>query len=386
MPAKVLCSASTRAQGRVLYIVSEDWYFLSHRLPMARAAFAAGFEIHVATRVRRGAERIRAEGFVLHPVRFARGRMSPLGSLSTVRSLRRIIATVRPSIIHNVSLQPTVLGLLAASGCAAPCVNSLTGLGYFFTSESRQGRLARRMTGVFLRHLLTGRRNTNLVQNPDDMALLVRFGIPRSQMALIRGSGVDVERFVPLPEPGSPPTIAFVGRLLDDKGIRTLMAAQRLLRTHGPETRLLIAGSPDPANPSSVSLAEVQAWSAEPGVTWLGHVEDVREVWAHAHIAVLPSRREGLPLSLLEAAACGRPMIAADVPGCREIVIDGETGRLVPADNPAALAEAIAALVKAPQLRLQYGRAARERAVREFAASFIERQTAELYSRLRSLR
>jgi glycosyltransferase involved in cell wall biosynthesis len=145
---------------------------------------------------------------------------------------------------------------------------------------------------------------------------------------------------------------------------------------------LLLAGTPDPANPASISEAEAKTWSSEPGITWLGHVDDISTVWAQTHIAVLPSRREGLPKSLLEAAACGRPMIATDVPGCREVVIPGETGILVPVDDPQALAAAIEQLATSPELRARFGAAARRMVVERFSADAIGRAIVDLYQRL----
>ena len=202
---------------------------------------------------------------------------------------------------------------------------------------------------------------------------------PRSLQALAS----IAKRLQPLAEPAGPPTIAFVGRLLDDKGIRTLVAAHRLLRAQGSEVRLLIAGAPDPANPTSVTGEEAAFWNTEPGITWLGHVSDISALWARAHIAVLPSRGgEGLPLSLLEAAACGRAMIATDVPGCREIVLPEKTGLLVPVDDPAALAGAIGRLAAAPQLRAQFAAAARQLAESRFSAEIVGQQTVALYRNL----
>ena len=369
---------------RLLYVVSEDWYFLSHRLPMARAARDAGFEVHVATRVVDGAAAITAERFTLHPVPFARGRLSLPASLQTILALCRVHRAVEPGLIHHVSLQPTVLGLIAALGRQVACVNALTGLGYSFTSNTIKATLVRAVVGTALRLLLNRERMISLVQNRDDLAALTALGIPKSRIVLIQGSGVDVNRLTPLPEPAGPPTVAFVGRLLDDKGIRTLIAAFHLLRAQGTDVRLLIAGTPDPANPASVTQGEAEAWNNEPGITWLGQVDDIPGLWRRAHIAVLPSRREGLPLSLLEAAACGRPMVATDVPGCREIAIDGETGLLVGVDDPAALAAAIGRLAAAPQLRAQFGEAARRLVVSRFGAEIIGQQTVALYRQLLS--
>jgi glycosyltransferase involved in cell wall biosynthesis len=367
---------------RLLYVVTEDWYFLSHRLPMAHAARAAGFDVHVATRVVDGRSAIEAEGFALHPVPFVRGRASPLVSLRTIIALRRVQREVAPMVTHHVALQAAVLGSLAAVGRPGGRVNALTGFGHAFISNSPRTRTLRAMIRLVLNWMSNRPDSVALVQNPDDRASLLALGIPADRVALIPGSGVDIDRLKPAPEPPGAPTVAFVGRLLDDKGIRTLVEAHRLLRRRGSDVELLIAGTPDPANPASVDEREAAAWNREPGIQWLGHVSDIAGLWARACIAVLPSRREGLPKSLLEAAACGRPMVATDVPGCREVVRPGETGLLVPPDDAPALAEAIATLAASPELRARYGAAARRLAVERFSADAIGRATVELYRRL----
>jgi glycosyltransferase involved in cell wall biosynthesis len=381
-PAAALPRRADGGPPRLLYVVTEDWFFLSHRLPMARAALAAGFEVHVAANVADGAAAIAREGFVLHPVRFARGRLSPRATLATIRELRRLHQELAPDLVHHVALQPTVLGSLAALGRPVARINAVTGLGHAFIAESFKARMVRRVIGTLLRLLVGRRRSVALVQNPDDRALLQGLGIAPERIVLIPGSGVDVERLKPVPEPAGAVTLGFVGRLLDDKGIRVLVAAHRLLRAKGSGVDLLIAGTPDPANPASVSQAEAETWAREPGVTWLGHVDDIATVWARAHIAVLPSRREGLPLSLLEAAACGRPMVATDVPGCREVAIAWQTGLLVAPDAPGALATAIEMLAETPEMRERFGRAARRLAEERFASEAIGRAVVDLYARL----
>jgi glycosyltransferase involved in cell wall biosynthesis len=380
-PSGVRRSDETAPQ-RVLYVVSEDWYFLSHRLPMARAARDAGFDVHVATRVVAGGAAIRGEGFTLHPIPFARGKLSPLAALRTISALRRLHRTVAPALCHHVALQACVLGSLAAIGIRVALVNALTGFGYAFIGNDAKARLLRFAMGRLLRLLFVRRASVALVQNADDEATLRAMGIPASHIAIIPGSGVDTEELQPLPEPSGPPVAAFVGRLLEDKGVRTLVEAHRLLRKRGLDIELLLAGSTDPANPASISEQEISGWRRESGITLLGHVEAISTVWARAHIAVLPSRREGLPKALLEAAACGRPMVATDVPGCREIVLPDQTGLLVPPDNPPALADAIATLTGSLQLRARYGAAARRLAVERFGAPAIGGQTVELYARL----
>jgi len=382
MPPTALSRHPDGGPPRLLYVVTEDWFFLSHRLPMARAAKAAGFEVHVATNVADGAAAIASEGFVLHPVSFARGQLSPLATLGTIRALRALHRRLAPDLVHHVALQATIIGSLAAIGRPVARINAITGLGHAFISESRKARIVRRVIGTLLRRLVDRPRSVALVQNPDDRALLQGLGIADKRIVLIPGSGVDVDRLRPTPEPPGTITLGFVGRLLDDKGIRVLVAAQRLLRTKGHAIDLLIAGTPDPANPASVPQSEAEAWGREPGITWLGHVDDIATVWARAHIAVLPSRREGLPKSLLEAAACGRPMVATDVPGCREIAIPWQTGLLVPPDGPGGLAAVIEILAQTPDMRARFGRAARRLAEERFASDAIGRAVVDLYRRL----
>jgi glycosyltransferase involved in cell wall biosynthesis len=364
---------------RLLYVVTEDWAFLSHRLPMARAAREAGFEVHVATRVSSGAAAIEAEQFVLHPIPFTRGSLSPVATISTIAALRRVHRQVQTPLTHHVALQACVLGMLATLGRPVVCINAFIGLGYLFISSSSKAHMVRSLVGTLLRFLINRKDCIALVQNSDDMAALLSLGIAKSRIALIAGSGVDVDRFMPTPEPSWPPTFGFVGRLLDDKGIRTLVDAHRLLRTRMPDTRLLIAGTPDPANPASVTEAEAKSWNGQAGIAWLGHVDDIAGFWTQTNVAVLPSRREGLPLSLLEAAACGRAMIASDVPGCREVVVHEQTGLLFPVDNAVALADAMERLAADPQLRARCAMAARARVVERFASKIIGRQIVELY-------
>lgn len=370
------------ATRRLLYVVNEDFAFLMNRLPMARAARAAGFEVHVATRVEQGAKAVEAEGFILHRMPFRRGGLSPFSIIRTIIALRRLEQEIRPRIIHHVGLQFSVLGSVAALGERIPFVNAITGLGYVFTSRTWRTRFLKRIMAMLLPWLLNGRRSVVLVQNPDDRAALNALGIQQENIVLIPGSGVDTDAFQPLPEPEGPITIGFAGRLLTDKGIGELVAAHGILRNQGHDINLIIAGNPDPANPASISCEEVEEWSRRPGITWLGHIDDIVSLWRRCHIAVLPSHREGLPVSLLEAAACAKPLIATDAPGCREIVIDGETGLLVPIEDPPALAQAILRLAASPQLRARYGKGARQLVLDKLSAKIIGNAIVELYNKL----
>ena len=242
--------------------------------------------------------------------------------------------------------------------------------------------MARPFVRLALQSLLNRPRATVLVQNLDDRAVIERLGVNGARIAVIAGSGVDTDAMVPLPEPAEPVTLAFVGRLVESKGIRELLAAHERLGQRGRDIRLLIAGLPDPANPTSIPPQEIEAWSRRPNVKVLGFVEDIGALWARAHIAVLPSYREGLPLSLLEAAACGRPLVATDVPGCREIACPGVNAFLVPLDDTEALAAAIDRLALDPQLRHTFGKAGRELVELKFSSERIGRDVVALYRRL----
>ena len=370
---------------RLLYVVNEDWAFLLNRLPMARAARKAGFDVHVATRVGKGAGAIKAEGFILHPIPLQRGGISPLAAIRSIVALRQIERQIKPDIVHHSGLQCSVYGSIAAIGRKFPNVNAITGLGYTFTSRTFRTRLLRMILKWLLPPLLDRPDSIVLVQNPDDRAALADLGISAARIVLIPGSGVDTDALQPLAEPEGPITYGFAGRLLTDKGIRALVAAHDIVRGQGLDSCLLIAGNPDPANPASVSLEEVNEWARRPGITWLGHIKDISSLWRRCHFAILPSHREGLPGSLMEAAACGRAMIATDAPGCREIVIDDETGLLVPIEDPDAIARAITKLATSPALRTRYGNAARELVVSRLSAKIIGEQIVRLYNELAPL-
>jgi mannose/cellobiose epimerase-like protein (N-acyl-D-glucosamine 2-epimerase family)/glycosyltransferase involved in cell wall biosynthesis len=376
--------AQTQRRGapRVIYLVTEDWYFISHRLPMARAARNAGFEVHVATRIDRHGAAIKAEGFHLHPVAWRRGSLDPRDLVRTVHEVRKLYRQLKPDLAHHVALSAAVVGSLAAIGLPIICLNAMTGLGTMFTDDDAKVRIARPVLRMALRALLDRSRAAVLVQNEDDRAVIERLGVDRTRIALIPGSGVDVEALVPAPEPPGPMTMAFVGRLVASKGIRTLLAAHERLGQRGRDIRLLIAGLPDPANPTSISSREIEAWTRRPNVKHLGFVADIAALWACAHIAVLPSHREGLPLSLLEAAACGRPLVATDVPGCREIARADVNALLVPLGDAGALADAIDQLAADSQLRRQFGKASRELVERTFSSERIGSDLVALYQRL----
>lgn len=366
----------------LIYLVTEDWYFVSHRLPMALAAQRAGYQVHVATRVKAHGAAIEAQGFTLHPLNWQRGSINPMNVASIVRQVRDLYRRLKPDIAHHVALQPAIVGSLAATGLPPVRLNALAGLGFVFTSRDPKALLMRPVLAALARLLFNHRLSAVLVQNPDDSAAVQALGVATDRVHLIPGSGVDTVAIQPLPEPPGEVTAAFVGRLLDDKGVRPLVEAQALMTRRGESVRLLIAGDRDPANPASIPAAEIEGWRHRPGVECLGQVSGIEKVWARAHVAVLPSRREGLPKSLLEAAAFGRPIVATDVPGCREIARHDVNAFLVPPDDPVALADAIAVLARDPALRVRLGAAGRAMVEAEFSSARIGTDIVALYDSL----
>ncbi len=369
---------------RVLYLVTEDWYFCSHRLPIARAARKAGAEVLVATRVTDHGEAIEAEGFTLLPLKIERSGLNPLADLLTLWSLIRLYRHERPDLVHQVALKPVLYGSLAAWIAGVPVtVNALTGLGFLFISKGFFASLLRPAVQLAFRALFNRRNSRLILQNPDDVAMFRdRFGIRSERIETIRGSGVDTAHFQPTPEPKvtpKQPVVALcVSRMLWDKGVGELVAAARLLRARGTAVRVRLVG-PSDQNPAAIDDTTLDAWRREGVVEVAGASEDVAGEYARAHIAVLPSYREGLPKSLLEAAAAGRPIVASDVPGCREICRDGETGLLVPARSVEPLAEMLAVLAGDAEMRREMGAAARQAAEREFAEAIVVEQTLALY-------
>jgi glycosyltransferase involved in cell wall biosynthesis len=355
---------------------------MAHRVPMALAARDAGYDIHVVTRVDKHRAAIESLGFRVHAVQWRRGSINPLAFLNSVLAVRRHYRAIGPDLVHHVALQPTIVGSLASSGLACMRLNALTGLGFVFTSETLKARFARPIFRAILRNVFGHERAAVLVENPDDRIAVSALGAAEDRIFTIPGSGVDTDRLTPFPEPPEPVTMAFAGRLLKDKGVRTVVEAHEILGRRGHCVRLLIAGKADPANPASISNREIIEWSRRPMVTVLGHVTDIRNVWKAAHIAVLVSRREGLPVSLLEAAACGRPIVASDVPGCREVARQGLNAILIAPDDAIALADAVETLSKDKNLRQKFGEAGRRMVEKEYSAVRVGVDIVTLYDRL----
>ena len=369
---------------RVLYLVTEDWYFVSHRLGLARAVRDAGCDVTVVTRTRDHADAIRREGFRLVSFLLPRSKLSFVSEFKSIVNLVRVYRQERPDLVHHVALKPSLYGSLAALLASVPAVvNAMTGLGFVFTAGHWLRGVLQPLVRITGRLLLSRANSRIIVQNPNDMETLETAGIiRRGRASLIRGSGVDLVEFPPQPDPEGVLTVAMVSRLLWNKGVGELVEASRILRGRGLKVRTLLIGMPDPEIPTSISEEQLCEWHDDELVQWWGYRDSITDVWRQAHVAVLPSYREGLPKSLLEAASCARPIVATDVPGCREIVRPGENGILVPVRDARSLADALETLLRDRELRQAMGAKSRALVERHFHQDRVVSETLDVYESL----
>ncbi len=365
---------------KLLYFFSEDWAFHHFFLPITRAARAAGFEVVVATRVRDHAGRLAAEGYRVVALESERSSLAPFEVLRSFARMVRIVRAERPDVVHCIAVRMVLLaGPAARLAGVRQLVLAPIGLGHLWIENGLFERLARPIARFMIGRALRGARTRYLFENADDPR---EFGLApdAADVTLVGGAGVDPALFPETPEPPAPPVkVAVVGRMLAPKGIAEAVAAVRRARALGAPVELDLYGAPDPSNRRSISENELRKWSAEPGVAWRGAVADVAGVWREHHVAMLLSYREGLPKSLVEAAAAGRPIVASNVTGCREVVRDGIEGFLVPLGDIAAAARALARLAQDPALRARMGRAAHARFRERFTEEAVVRTMTALY-------
>ncbi|MCU7904617.1 MAG: glycosyltransferase family 4 protein [Candidatus Thiodiazotropha sp. (ex Epidulcina cf. delphinae)] len=373
-----------RASNRlILFVVNDPGFFLSHRLPLAIAAREQGYEVCVATPSGDGVEQIRAEGLSYRRVSLSRSGANPFAELRTIWGLYKLYRELRPSLVHHVTIKPVLYGTLAARLAKVPAVvNAISGLGFVFLAQGWFSAMARSAVLTSYRWLFSRRRLWVIVQNKDDYGYLLEQGcLSREKIELIRGSGVDTEHFTMRPETDDAPLVVLPARMLWDKGVEEFVEAARQLRRMGVKARFALVGGIDPDNPESVPAGRLAEWARQGIVEWWGNRQDMPVVFSLAHIICLPSYREGLPKVLLEAAACGRSIVTTDVPGCREVVIEGENGLLIPARQSKPLAEALRQLIDNPEKRRAMGRRARAMAEAEFSIHQVVERHLDIYRR-----
>jgi glycosyltransferase involved in cell wall biosynthesis len=365
---------------KLAFVVTEDWYFLSHRFGLGSAARKEGYDVTVITRCRDKASILSRAGMKTVNFEMQRRGMNVMGVFLEFIKLRSIISRYRPDIMHLVALRPVVVGgIVSLISCRTKFVFALTGLGFLFT-DGRGNSRASKLLKIILPIILS--RGLVIVQNTEDREVLQECGVDVCRIRLIRGSGVDVRKFKPTDEPTNVPIVMLPARLLWDKGVGEFVEAARILQERGLAARFVLVGMPDKDNPTSISEETHRAWLEEGIVELWGFQERIEEVLPQATVVCLPSYREGLPKSLLEAMACGLPCIATDTSGCREAVSHEDNGLLVPVKDVSSLADAIQQLLNNKEQRLKMGRRGRERAIEEFAEEVVNAQTLFLYKEL----
>ena len=339
----------------------------------------------LVTHVNRHGEAIRRSGIRLIPFDLSRRGVNLISESAMLARLVALYRTEKPDLVHHVAMKPVLYGSLAARLTGVPhVVNALAGLGYVFTSGQLKARILRPVIGGAFRMILGGRGSRLILQNQDDQALFIRKRfIQTERIALIKGSGVDTTVFSPTPEPPGTPVVMLASRMLWDKGVKEFVDAARLLKTRGVEARFILVGDTDRHNPCAIPQEQLKAWHTEGAVEWWGYRKDMSAVFAESHIVCLPSfYGEGVPKVLIEAAACGRPIVTTDAPGCREIVKDGVNGLLVPVRTVAELAHAVQRLVEHPGVRRTMGMKGRELVVNEFSEQRVVADTMAVYASL----
>jgi glycosyltransferase involved in cell wall biosynthesis len=366
---------------KALLFANTAWYLHNFRLPLAQALRALGHEVVL---VSPGEEpyhqRLQDAGFESIRFPLQRRNTQPVTELVTLWKIYQLYRQHKPDAVHHFTIKPVLYGSLAAHAAGTgTIINAVPGLGYVFITQSLKARLLRVIASVLYRLAL---RNTRVIfQNPDDQSGFVQAGlVTQEQSHLIRGSGVDVDRFLPAEEPPGETLVVLPARILWDKGVAEFVEAARMLKAEGICARFALAGAPDPGNPSSVPQDLIEGWQGSGQVEWWGWCDDMLHVYHAAHILCLPSFREGTPRSLIEAAACGRAIVTTDVPGCREVVRDGENGLLVPPRDAAALADALRTLIQNPSLRQKMGAHGRQRAVDLFSSERVIAETLTVYN------
>lgn len=358
---------------RLLFIVNVDWFFVSHRLPIALAAQKQGYDVHLACNFTDKADSLRALGFTLHQLDLSRSGTGLWSEIMAFANIFRTVKAVKPDIVHLVTIKPVLYGGIASRLLRVKQrVASISGLGYIFIADGVKASLLRNSVSLLYRFALSSAKTKVIFQNPDDKQLLLDMGAIRpEQVVMIRGSGVDLSSYQVAAEPEGVPVIMLVARLLFDKGVLEFVEAARQLKLQGRTIRMVLVGDTDEGNPKSVSAEDIAGWVHENLVEHWGYQADINSTMAKANVVVLPSYREGLPKSLIEAAACGRAVITTDVPGCRDAITPNVTGLLVPVKDATGLANGIIKLVDDAALRKGMGQQSRLLAEQAFDINLV---------------
>lgn len=372
----------------ILFVANTSWYLCNFRLSLIRRMKEYGWQVIAVAPSDKYSTCIERNGISYIPLKLSRKGTNPFDDLFLFFRLYKVYRTHSPSIVHHFTIKPIIYGSIAAKFAKVPAVvNSITGLGYIFCSKELRARILRSFVKCAYSLVLKGSNKRIIFQNQDDMDIFISAGIIKPQGAvMIRGSGVDINRFIPSEEPEGTPVILLCARMLWDKGVGDLVEAAKLLRHWNVPALVVLAGQPDPGNPMSIPERQLYAWEREGIIKWLGYVDDIENVFIRANIVALPTTYgEGVPRSLIEAAASGRPIVATNIPGCREIVHHGKNGFLVEVQDIKGLAIALKTLIEKPDLRTRMGKYGRELVISNFSSEQIVKETIKVYKELFTL-
>jgi glycosyltransferase involved in cell wall biosynthesis len=369
---------------KIALVANTDWYLYNHRRSLAIEAKERGYDVVALSPHGDYVGRLEALGIPWIELPMGRRSVNPIMESITLLRVVRLYRQVKPDLVHHFTHKPLIYGSIAASWVGVPAVvNAVTGLGYIFIDEGMRTRMLRVMLRPLFKRAFLHSNEVVVFQVEDDQDLFIDQGLIAPEKAvLIAGSGVDLDRFAMLPQPAGSPVVMVASRMLWSKGIREFVEAAKRLKVDHPELRFVLVGRPDRGNPSSIPESKLRAWHDAGVVEWWGHRDDMPQVYGQAHIVVLPSYTEGIPRNLIEAAAVGRPIVASDLPGCRQVVEHGRNGLIVPLRDAEALAQALQRLLSDPDERARMGRHGRSIMEQHFSDGIINEQTLSVYSRL----
>ncbi len=371
---------------KILFVVTEDWYFCSHRLPLAINAVQSGCEVVIATRVAGHKETIESSGIRVIPLLLMkRSSLNIFRELAAFFEIFFILRRERPNIVHLIALKPVIYGSLAAKLLGVPArICALGGLGFIFSSELLLARLLRPLLLFPFRFIFNDPRSRLILQNQDDLHLLVKSAyVDSSRIRIIRGAGVDLNDYVYCDLPTGIPVVMLASRMLWDKGVGEFVRAANIIKEKGIVARFVLVGEPDTENPSTVSTKQLNEWHKTGIVEWWGYCTDMPKILSQSTIVCLPTwYGEGVPKVLIEAMACGRPIVTTNMPGCKDLVVDQKNGLLVMPKDSIGLAESLSKLVLDRTLCQEMGVEGRRISEKEFSVKQVIGETLNVYDEL----
>ncbi|MBQ6502373.1 MAG: glycosyltransferase family 4 protein [Flexilinea sp.] len=366
---------------KAILFANTDWYLYNFRLAYAEFLKEKGWEVCFLSPVGEHVQKLEEAGFRHIAIEFSRKGLNPLQENETIRRIKAIYAQEKPDLVQQFTIKCDIYGSLAAKELGIRAViNTITGLGYMFLSDKVHVKLIREVVKRLYRKALRG--TEVIFENPDDRRLFIEMGLVGEENShIVPGTGIDIEKFIPVPPPNSIPLTILPSRMIWDKGVSEFVEAAKMIRESGVNARFALVGNNDIGNPTCIPFDKLTQWQKEGNVEWWGWQDDVVTVISMSHIICLPSYREGLPKILIEAASSGRPIVTTDVPGCREVVEDGVNGFLVPAKNAEKLRDALLKLIENEELRIKMGEESRKIAKDRFSNQIVNEAIYAVYQK-----